>query len=128
MFKFYTAVFLSILHYFFNGENIVGMVVPPVGRSSRTTKMMAILMGTYYGFFSPAILNYHISYNPTVKIYVTFLVDALFYINAIVNPIIYAWMNKDFNEAFRKILHMKSRTLNGHVAVISNGRIQNVNI
>ena len=128
MFKFYTAVFLSILHYFFNSENIVGMVVPPVGRSSRTTKMMAILMGTYYGFFFPAILNYHISYNPTVKIYVTFLVDALFYFNAIVNPIIYAWMNKDFNEAFRKILHMKSRTLNGHVAVISNGRIQNVNI
>ena len=83
-------------------------------------------MGTYYGFFSPAILNYHVSYNPTVKAYVTFLVDALFYINAILNPIIYAWMNKDFNEAFRKILHIKSRTLNGHLAVISNGRIQNV--
>ena len=109
-------------------ENIVEMIVSPAGRSNKTTKMMAILMGTYYGFFSPAILNYHMSYDPTVKAYVTFFVDALFYINAIVNPIIYAWMNKDFNEAFKKLLYMKSGTHNRHIAVISNGRIQRSNI
>ena len=69
--------------------------------------MMAILMGTYYGCFGPQTINYRIQYNHSTKAYLTIIFNLAFYLNAITNPVIYAWMNKEFNEAFRKILGLK---------------------
>ena len=84
--------------------------------------MMTILMGTYYGFFLPTIVNSFLQYDVTVKIYVSPFLVAIFFLNAIVNPVIYAWMNKDFNEAFKKILRIRTRTPDSDIAVISNRR------
>ena len=68
---------------------------------------MAILMGTYYGCFGPQTINYRIQYNHSTKAYLTIIFNLTFYLNAIANPVIYAWMNREFNEAFRKILGLK---------------------
>ena len=69
--------------------------------------MMAIIIGTYYGFFGPAIVMYLVDYDHNVKRYVLLFVNAFFYLNAVLNPIIYAWMNRDFGNALRKILRMQ---------------------
>ena len=74
---------------------------------------MVIIMGTYYGFFGPGFINYLIDYDPNIKRYLILIFESIFYLNALLNPIIYAWMNKDFNQAFRKILRIKS-TANGN--------------
>ena len=65
-------------------------------------------MGTYYGFFGPGFINYLIDYDPNIKRYIILIFESIFYLNALLNPVIYAWMNKDFNQAFRKILRIKS--------------------
>ena len=98
----------------------LGTTVPSGGGSSKTTKMMTILMGTYYGFFLPTIVNSFLQYDVTVKDYVSPFLVVIFFLNAIVNPVIYAWMNKDFNEAFKKILRFGTRTAGSDIAVISN--------
>ena len=69
---------------------------------------MLIIMGTYYGFFGPGFINYLIDYDPNIKRYLILIFESVFYLNALLNPIIYAWMNKDFNQAFRTILRIKS--------------------
>ena len=69
---------------------------------------MAIIIGTYYGFYLPALLDYLLDHNPKIKPYLEEILGTIFYFNAIANPIIYAWMNKEFNIAFRKILRIKS--------------------
>ena len=97
--------------------------------SNKTTKMMGAIIGTYYGFFLPQIINQLITYDATVQAYVTLFLVAIFYCNALANPIIYAWMNPDFNFAYRKILHMKVAPprgrIGGGIAVISGRRIVN---
>ena len=96
--------------------------MPPGGGSRKTTKMMTILMGTYYGFFLPTIMNAFLQYEVAVKMLVTPFIDVIFYFNAIVNPIIYAWMNKDFNETFRKLLRMRTETPDSDIVVITNSK------
>ncbi len=67
------------------------------GATRKTTKMMAIILGTFFGFFIPsAVHNTFIHYDPITKGCVSLFLNALFYTNAIVNPIIYGWMNKGF--------------------------------
>ena len=79
---------------------------------------MAILIGTYYGFFLPAVVDEFVSYNERIQSYTGPLLIIVFQMNAIVNPFIYAWMNKDFNDAFRKILRMRVRDpITGVVAI-----------
>ena len=65
-------------------------------------------MGTYYGFFLSPFLDFIVDYDPNIKRYLTHIVGVVFYFNALLNPVIYAWMNKDFRNAFRKILRIKS--------------------
>ena len=85
--------------------------------------MMAILMGTYYGFFLPQIINTYIDYDPAPKVYSSNFLYILFFSNAIINPIVYGWMSPDFNLAFRTLLHLKvddkkfSRTAAGSVYI-----------
>ena len=64
-------------------------------------------MGTYYGLFLPEIINNYINYDPFIKLYVGIFLRRFFFLNAIINPIIYAWMCPDFNLAFRTILRLK---------------------
>ena len=96
--------------------------MPPGGGSSKTTKMMIILMGTYYVFFLQSISNAFLQYDVTVKKYITPVLVVLFHFNAIVNPVIYAWMNKDFNDAFKKLLGIGTRTPGNNVTVISSSK------
>ena len=85
--------------------------------------MMAILMGTYYGFFLPQIINTYIDYDPVTKIYSSNLLFVFFFMNAIINPLVYGWMSPDFNLAFRSILGLKiddkkfARTSTGSVYI-----------
>ena len=72
--------------------------------------MMAIIIGTYYGFYIPAFLDYLLNHDPIIKPYLEQIFGTIFYFNAIANPIIYAWMNMDFNTAFRKILRIESQS------------------
>ena len=70
--------------------------------------MMVIIMGTYYGFYLPAFVEFILDYDQNIKRYIAHIVEAIFYFNAVLNPVIYAWMNKDFRNAFGKILRIKS--------------------
>ena len=76
---------------------------------NKTTKMMAILMGTYYGFFLPQIINTYLDYDQITKEYISIIFFLLFFLNAIVNALIYAWMSPDFNRAFRNLLRIKAK-------------------
>ena len=69
---------------------------------------MAILMGTYYGFFVPQISNSFLHYNPTIHSYVSAILFLVFFLNPIINPIVYGWMSPDFNLAYRTIMGIKS--------------------
>ena len=71
--------------------------------------MMALLMGTYYGFFLPQIINMHIEYDLLLKIYISQSLYVIYFLNALANPVIYAWVSPDFNRAFREILRLKSK-------------------
>ena len=47
--------------------------------------------------------------------------NAIFYFNAILNPAIYAWVNTDFRNAFKKILRLKSESnVTGGVATVTS--------
>ena len=72
--------------------------------------MMAIIIGTYYGFYLSALLDFLLDHDPDIKPYLGQIFETVFYFNAIANPIIFALMNKDFNIAFRKILRIKSQS------------------
>ena len=63
----------------------------------------------YYGFFGPPNINYIVNYDVRVKRYVTACLNVTFYLNALVNPALYAWMSRDFRTAFQKILRVKPR-------------------
>ena len=72
--------------------------------------MMAIIIGMYYGFYVPSVIDYLVDYDQNVKRYMFHVFNAIFYFNAIINPAIYAWVNKDFRNAFGKILPIKRTT------------------
>ena len=63
-------------------------------------------MGTYYGFFLPQIINFYVEYNFIIKQYTSASLYLIFFLNPIVNPIIYAWMSPDFKTAFKTILRL----------------------
>ena len=78
-------------------------------KKNRTTKMMALLMGTYYGFFLPQIINMQFEYDLLLKIYISHSLYVIYFLNALANPIIYAWFSPDFNRAFRELLRLKPK-------------------
>ena len=84
-------------------------------KSGKTTRMMAIIIGTYYALYLPSIVNYLVDYDRNVERYVFHIITLLYYFNAVLNPVIYAWMNRDFRDAFRKILKLmnKSKSCSG---------------
>ena len=82
---------------------------------------MAIIIGTYYGFFLPSIVDSFVDYDENIKRYMFHIFNAIFYFNAILNPAIYAWVNTDFRNAFKKILRLKSKpNVTGSVATTTN--------
>ena len=91
---------------FFNSS--VGSSVS--NKSGKTTRMMAIIIGTYYALYLPSIVNYLVDYDRNVERYFFHVITLLYYFNAVLNPVIYAWMNRDFRDAFRKILRLKNKS------------------
>ena len=79
-------------------------------KSGKTTRMMAIIIGTYYALYLPSIVNYLVDYDRNVERYVFHIITLLYYFNAVLNPVIYAWMNRDFRNAFKKILRLKNKS------------------
>ena len=71
--------------------------------------MMTLLMGTYYGFFLPQIINMNIEYDLLLKIYISQSLHVIYFLNALTNPLIYAWFSPDFNRAFREILRLNPK-------------------
>ena len=91
---------------------------------------MALLMGTYYGFFLPQVINIRLEYDFLLKVYISQSLYVIYFLNAIFNPIIYAWFSPDFNSAFREILGLKPKNKNQGQSVTlssyvkSSGRIK----
>ena len=81
--------------------------------------MLALLMGSYYGFFLPQMINIQIEYDFLLKTYISHSLYVIYFLNALANPIIYAWMSPEFNMAFREILGFKSQ----NKVNIRNGRV-----
>ena len=80
---------------------------PRNNKNHKTTKMMAILMGTYYGLYLPRLISINIPYDPLIKTHIDTILTTILFLNALINAIIYAWMSPDFNLAFRTILRFK---------------------
>ena len=78
--------------------------------------------------FGPKTINYRIQYNPSTKAYLTIIFNLTFYLNAISNPVIYAWMNREFNEAFRKTLGLKEGMAQHNASIRQEVTIQSSNI
>ena len=78
----------------------------------KITKMLTLVMGLYYlCYFPPMIIH---SFNDKLGNYESFSIiqrcsTLLWYTAAMINPIIYGWMNKDFNVAFCSMLHLKNK-------------------
>ena len=70
-------------------------------QQNRITKTMGIVLGTYYFLYLPGVIETSIKYDNDIKFYISKLVVILFFANSLINPVIYAWQNKDFNAAFR---------------------------
>ena len=52
--------------------------------SQQVTKMMALVIGTYYGLYYPILINWFINYNPVIKYYVYYVLSFIFFRNALV--------------------------------------------
>ncbi len=52
----------------------------------------------------------YISYDPSIKDCVGSVLYVIFFSNAIINPLVYGWMSKDFNMAYRKLLHLQKKS------------------
>ncbi len=66
-------------------------------------------MGTYYLFFLPSLIEVHFQYDGDIQFYVKRSFLLIFFCNALVNPLTYAGMSRDFNACFRKLLHMQQK-------------------
>ena len=74
--------------------------------SFQVTKMMALVIVTYYALYLPVLVESHIGYDVTVKFYINKVVHLLFFTNALINPFIYCGLSMEFNAAYRKILRI----------------------
>ncbi len=72
--------------------------------------MLAVVTGCYITFLGLPLIHNWTPYNFKIKQFVSLFFILTVFLNGIVNPLVYAWMNKDFNTAFRKILHIKVHT------------------
>ncbi|KAK2157361.1 hypothetical protein LSH36_193g11027 [Paralvinella palmiformis] len=73
------------------------------------TKMMALVLGYLVIAWLPyyILVPIHKVNEPTTPIWYVYAFDAaavLFYSNSFMNPLIYSWQNRDFREAYTKIL------------------------
>ena len=92
------------------------------------TKMVALLMGTYYSFYLPQIINLQINYDFLLKGYISTVLCICYFLNPVVNPIIYAWFSPDFNSAFREILKIKVGNRNNICTVTGSTNVQSKRI
>ena len=76
-------------------------------RQRKITRVMALVMGTYYLLYLPAFVESQIAYDEYVKEHVEYAVFYLWFSNAMANPLIYYSTNKDFHVAFKCLLKRK---------------------
>lgn len=78
-----------------------------LARERKTVKTLGIIMGTFIlcwlPFFIKALVNPFCS-SCELPVWLTDVIDWLGYSNSLLNPIIYAYFNKDFQNAFQKII------------------------
>ncbi len=77
--------------------------------SEQVTKMMALVVGSYYALYAPAALESYVPYRRSAKFYVSAAANFIFFMNALINPFIYAWHSRDFNAAYRRALGRRHR-------------------
>ena len=72
--------------------------------------MMRLVVESYYILSVSRGVTQIIPTPPSVKYYLYPVFNFIFFMNALINPFIYSWHNKDFNMAYRNILGLKVQT------------------
>ncbi|XP_006013849.1 5-hydroxytryptamine (serotonin) receptor 1A a [Latimeria chalumnae] len=82
-----------------------------LARERKTVKTLGIIMGTFIlcwlPFFIVALVLPFCGNNCYMPVWLGAVIDWLGYSNSLLNPIIYAYFNKDFQSAFKKIIKCK---------------------
>ena len=47
--------------------------------------MMGLVIGTYYGLYLPSGLNYFLDYDQRIKYYIYYVLNLIFFMNALVS-------------------------------------------
>ena len=86
----------------------------PSAKTKSFTKMMALVLGYLLLAWLPyyIIIPLYKVNNPATPIWYVYMYDVVsivLYSNSFVNPVIYSWQNRDFREAYAKILKVKTR-------------------
>ncbi|KAK2140724.1 hypothetical protein LSH36_1268g00017 [Paralvinella palmiformis] len=86
----------------------------PSAKTKAFTKMMVLVLGYLIIAWLPyyIIVPLHKVNDPTTPtwyVYTYDFVTILLYSNSFVNPVIYSWQNRDFRDAYAKILKRKTR-------------------
>ncbi len=69
------------------------------------------VIGLYYVLYLPSIIETQVDYDESIKFYLGRLLWILFYASCVASPVVYVWQDKNFKEAFKKLLHIKSQTI-----------------
>ena len=108
--------YLRILYYLYKKAQQVA----PIQVNSQderiqraATKMASIILGVYFGTYLPKliIIPFAKTGAPQWTRYATSVAQWILHINSWINPWLYAWKNKDFKEAFQKILRLNTTTV-----------------
>ncbi|KAK2140721.1 hypothetical protein LSH36_1268g00019 [Paralvinella palmiformis] len=97
----------------------------PSAKAKAFTKMMTLVLGYLIIAWLPyyIVVPLHKVYDPSTPTWYVYTFDAvaiLLYSNSFMNPVIYSWQNRDFKEAYAKILKR-----NRHLGSVADITISN---
>ena len=78
--------------------------------SLQVAKMMGLVIGAPNLFYIPGFTIRRLTLSECLRFYLMPAGNFLDYMIAVINPFIYSWQSKDFNKAYRKLLHVNHRT------------------
>ncbi|XP_039613967.1 5-hydroxytryptamine (serotonin) receptor 1A a [Polypterus senegalus] len=94
-----------------NEKNIESKRKMALARERKTVKTLGIIMGTFIfcwlPFFIVALVLPFCEERCYMPVWLSAVINWLGYSNSLLNPIIYAYFNKDFQSAFKKIIKCK---------------------
>ncbi|XP_062854273.1 5-hydroxytryptamine (serotonin) receptor 1A a [Trichomycterus rosablanca] len=94
-----------------NGRSLEARRKAAMGRERRAVKTLGIIMGTFIlcwlPFFTVALVLPFCKSRCFMPKWLGDVINWLGYSNSLLNPVIYAYFNKDFQNAFKKILRCK---------------------